>query len=454
MKPTWQVPGILKQDAFDFAPAYLKLCEQPPSPLPRIVLYLLLAMVTTVLVWAATGRLDIVAVAPGKLVPQNFLKVVQPAESGIVREILVKEGDRVAAEQVLMRMDRQLAEADRRALASEIRLRELQLRRIEAELENTALARQPDDPPELYAQIDAQLRSRRQAHLDSLESERAQLAKVQQELHVALEVKRKLEKTVPIHLEQAQAWEKLAREGFAGRLLALDRQRVWAESEQDLRAQTFTVGSLRAAIAQSEKRIAQITSSHRQQLQAERVETAAQLHRLRQEWDKHQHRYALLELKAPQAGIVKDLATHTPGTVVAPGTILLTLVPEGEPLQAEVWVSNLDVGFIRPGQPVKVKLVSYPFQRYGMANGVVQRVSADAADAKGTQNMPPTPLGDALHYRALIDLDSNFLQRGEKRYALIPGMRVNAEIHLGTRTVLEYLLSPLQKTLHEAGRER
>lgn len=454
MRPILRASGIMNQDAFDFAPAYLKLCRQPPSPLPRAVLYLLLATMTATLVWAAAGRLDIVAVAAGKLVPQSFLKVVQPAESGIVREILVKEGDRVAAGQVLMRMDRRLAEADRSALAHEIKLRELQLRRIEAELGNTALTRRQDDPPQLYTQTDAQLRARQQAYLDSLEGERAQLVKAQQELRVALEVEQKLKKTVAIHREQAQAWDKLAREGFAGRLLALDRQRVLAESEQDLRAQAFTVEGLRAAIAQSEKRIAQITSNYRQQLQAERLETAAQLHRLQQEWDKHQHRYALLELTAPQAGIVKDLATHTPGTVVAPGTILLTLVPEGEPLQAEVWVSNLDIGFVRPGQPVKVKLAGYPFQRYGMVDGVVQRLGADATDTKEAQSTLSAPPGNVLHYRALITLESDSLRHGEEKYALTPGMQVDAEIHLGTRTVLEYLLSPLQKTLREAGRER
>jgi hemolysin D len=151
-----------------------------------------------------------------------------------------------------------------------------------------------------------------------------------------------------------------------------------------------SIESLTAGIAQSEKRIAQTTSNYRQQLQNERVEAAGQRHRLEQELDKHQHRSGLLELKAPQAGVVKDLATHTPGTVVAPGTILLTLVPQNEPLVAEVWVGNADAGFESQGR-----------------------------------SLP-----------------------------LVPGMLVNAEIHLGTRSVLEYLLSPVQKVMHEAGRER
>ncbi|MBI4195602.1 MAG: HlyD family type I secretion periplasmic adaptor subunit [Betaproteobacteria bacterium] len=445
---------MASREAMQFAPAYLRVREQPPSPLPRAMLYLLLGVVAGTLAWAALGRIDVVAVAPGKLVPQSFVKVVQPAEGGIIREILVGEGDRVAAGQTLMRMDKKLADADRSALDNDIKLKALQLRRIDAELRNGALARRQDDAADLFAQVEAQLRSRRQAHRDSLEGEQAQLVKAQQELSVALEVENKLKKTLPIYREQAQAWDQLAREGFAGKLLALDRRRVLVESEQDLRAQAYTIGSLRAAIAQSEKRSAQISSNYRQQLQAERVETAAQLHRMRQEWDKQQHRYALLELAAPQTGIVKDLATHTPGTVVAPGTILLTLVPEDEPLHAEVWVSNVDVGFVRAGQPVKLKLAGYPFHRYGMVDGVVRQVSADATDAKDTQSAPPDARNNPLHYRASVTLSSDHLLHGDEKHAFAPGMQVNAEIHLGTRTILEYLLSPVQKTLHEAGRER
>src|SRR5262249_51460858 len=162
----------------------------------------------------------------------------------------------------------------------------------------------------------------------------------------------------------------------------------------------------------------------------ERVEAEAQLHKLRQDWDKQQHRYSLLELTAPQAGIVKDLATHTPGTVVAPGTILLTLVPQDEALLAEVWVSNQDVGFIHPGQPVKVKLAAYPFQKYGMLDGVVKQVGADATDAKDASNTKLTTAGDPLLYRAIVELKDRYLHSGGQKMNLTPGMQAVAEINL------------------------
>jgi HlyD family secretion protein len=176
-------------------------------------------------------------------------------------------------------------------------------------------------------------------------------------------------------------------------------------------------------------------------------------HKLQQDWNKQQHRHTLLELKAPQAGVVKDLATHTPGTVVAPGTILLTLVPQDEPLIAEVWVGNMDSGFVQANQKARVKLAAYPFQKYGMLDGVVRQVGADAQEKPEAGSPQTKALQDAA-YRALIDLSGSHLESQGRQLKLVPGMQVNAEIHLGTRSVIEYLLSPVQKVAHEAGRER
>ena len=436
----------------DFAPEIIKAQQQLPSPLSRVVLRMLLALLGVMLAWACLGRLDIVAVAPGKLVPQSFLKIVQPAESGVVREILVQEGDAVKNGQVLVRMDTRLSEADGKTLQAELHRKSFQLRRIDSELADAPFKRRAEDPGDVFLQTDAQYRARRQAYLDALGAEQATLLKARHDLQAATEIKGKLQRSVPIYKDQAESWEKLAREGFAGRLLALERQRIYVESEQDLKAQAQNVASLSALIAHSEKRIAQITSNYRQQLQNERVEAEAQYHKLQQDWEKHQHRHAFLELKAPQAGIVKDLATHTPGTVVAPGTILLTLVPHDEPLVAEVWIGNADSGFVRPDQKARVKLAAYPFQKYGMLDGVVRHIGADAQEKQESASAQAKALQEST-YRTLIGL-SEGRQSSGRQLKLVPGMQVSAEIHLGTRSVLEYLLSPVQKVTHEAARER
>jgi HlyD family secretion protein len=238
-----------------------------------------------------------------------------------------------------------------------------------------------------------------------------------------------------------------------------DKQRERIEKEQDVKAQEYTIAAAKATIAQSEKRVAQIGADYRRLLQAERAEAAPQVERLREELTKQRHRHELLELRAPHSGTVKDLATHTSGTVVAPGTILMTIVPEGEQLRAEVWVSNDDIGFVHASQVVKIKLAAFQFQKYGMLQGTVAQVSADATEAPNPntrsgglagRDRPAGPLA----FRTLVDLPQQHLETDGHRYSLAPGMQVVAEIHLGERSVLEYLLSPVQKAFHEAGRER
>jgi HlyD family secretion protein len=269
-------------------------------------------------------------------------------------------------------------------------------------------------------------------------------------------VKDKLPRTLPIYEDQERSWAKLHQEGFAGRLLAEERRRQRIEAEQELKAQTHAIEGTKATIEQSAQRLAQITSNYRQQLMTERVEVGAALHKLTQEADKQDRRSALLELKAPQAGIVKDLATHTTGAVLQPGTVLMTLVPSDEQLQAEVWVDNADIGFVREGQEVKLKLTTYPFQKYGMVDGTVQQVGADASEqgaGSGTARGEPPSSGQAK-FRAIVALAARGLENGAHRHSLAPGMQVQAEIKLGSRTVVEYLLSPVQRAWREAGREQ
>ena len=451
--------AVADADPADFLPALQRVQERPPSPLGRSVLWTALALVGATLLWAALGRLDIVAVAEGKLVPASYVKIVQPAEQGVVKEILVREGELVREGQVLIRMDPVLSDADGKALGSDFHTKAVTLRRIDAQLAGQPLTRMKDDPPGIFQQAEAQYAANVQAYQSALSQERSVLEKAQNDLAAAAEVRTKLLQTLPHYREQEKAFEKLAADGFAGRLMYTDKQRERIEKEQDLKSQEFIIRSAQATIAQSEKRLAQIGADYRRQLQAERLEAAPQAERLRQEIAKQQHRHGLLELRAPQGGMVKDLATHTPGTVVAPGTIVMTLVPQGETLRAEVWVSNDDVGFVRPTQDVKLKLAAFTFQKYGMIDGKVLQVSADAtetpnantrSDALTGRDRPTGPLA----FRALIELKQQQLTAGGERYTLAPGMQVVGEIKLGERTVLEYLLSPVKKAFHEAARER
>jgi HlyD family secretion protein len=422
--------------------------HEDPAHVSRVVLWSVCLLLAVLLVWACVGKLDIVASAQGRLVPQTLLKIVQPAEPGVVRDLLVDEGDQVAAGQTLVRLDTTLARADRAGVDGELTRQRMQLRRVRAELAQRPMTRRSTDDAELFGNVQQQYAARYSAHLDSLGHERSLLRRAEHEHDSAVRQQRKLEETLPVYEESARAFDALQREGFASVLAASERQRDASEKRGELGAQRAMVSALEAAVQAQSRRLAHSQSNYRRELEDEQATIHARIAQLQPDLEKSTYREGLMELRAPDAGVVKDLATTTVGAVVQPGDVLLTMVPADEPLYADVHVLNEDVGLVSEGQQVQVKLAAFPFQRYGMMRGTVQHLGADASQQKGDETgLPP--------YKARIRLDRQTLTvTGGKRHALIAGMQVTAEIHLGRRTVLQYLLSPIQKTLHEYGRER
>lgn len=438
-----------------FHPPLIRLQQAAPNPQGRRVLWALALLLAFLIIWSLVGRLDIVAVADGKLVPASYLKIVQPSEAGIVKEIMVREGEAVKGGQVLMRMDALISEADLEGLTVEHARKQLQLARIDAELSAQAFVPEGDVSAALLRETVAQYRANRNALDAALAEERSRLTKARQELAAAHQQKSRLEAVLPHYQDQDKAYEKLVKDGFAGSLMGSDKRRERIEKEQELATQGHLIASAQASIEQSQKKLQQIEADYQRNLHLERQETQSQLDRLTKELEKQQHRHQLLELKAPQDGIIKDLATHTSGTVVQPGTVLASLVPGNEKLKVEVWVSNEDIGFVRPGQAVKLKFAAYPFQKYGMGQGTVEHLSADAQSEEEARDKGGAMNGQQpLRYKALVALAVNALEMDGNSYPLSVGMQTTAEILLGNRTVAEYLLSPVQKAWHESGRER
>ena len=430
--------------------------DLPPSPLATRLLHCLLALLVCTGLALAFGRLDIVAVAEGRLVPRVALPIVQPASAAVLAEVLVAEGDTVLPGQLLIRLDPAEVEADVRALSVEVAARQLQLRRVDAELAGVPLRRLEGDAAEAFARAAALQRANRAALDVALAQEDAARARVAQELSSAVEVATKLARTVPIYRTADERFRQLQREGFVSELAALERTREHIEREQEHKAQEHTVASLRAALRHADERHAAVVANHRAQLHAERAQAEGQRARAAEELAKVLARAAGAELRAPQAGVVKDIATHTRGAVVGAGTVLLTLVPAGEELQAEVVVRHVDAGFVRAGQAARVKLAPYPFQKYGLLSGVVERVSPDAT-AGGPARRDTGEDADASAgsgYRARVALESQSLAFDGQLLPLTSGMLVAAEIRLGERTLFEYLAAPLRRAWHDAARER
>ncbi len=432
----------------DFSPALLTLQDAPPARSPVAVLHAVAGLCAVLLAWSVWGTLDIVASAEGRLIPQSHLKIVQPAEAGVVREILVLEGQRVAQGEVLMRLDAEQATADARALDRRLAFLELQQRRIEAELNGGVLRTVAADPPDLLAEVLAQWQARRQAQSDAVAQERAQIQRIGHERQAALAQLQRLQTALPSLERGAGAFATLGQQGFFSPVAVDEKQREVTDKQHELLAQRSTLAGLDSAHEAAWRRLAQLESAYRADLQQERVDASAQAAQSRAERDKLRHRMSLLELRAPQAGVIKDLATRTVGSVVAPGHVLMSLVPEADPLLAEVWVRNEDVGFVHPGQAVQVKLAAYPFQKYGLLAGEVIHLGPDATE---DANAVAAPLS---RYRALVQLKGPQRESATEAMPLTAGMQVTVDIMLGERSVLGYLLSPLQRAWHDAARER
>jgi hemolysin D len=434
--------------------------NDPPSQFGRIVLRAVSLLVLILIIWAALGQLDIIATSEGKLVPQTLLKIVQPAEGGVLRELLVKEGDTVKAGQVIARLDTTLASADNSGIMNDLQIQQLQARRLQAEIDDSPMFSKAGDDGALFQQIHNQYLAHKKMLTDSLEQEQAQLQRAQHEHRSALEILAKYEQSLPSQKKTADTYLELEKEGIVGNLISAEKQRAAIETTRNLAAQQATVAALNSTIQAQGKKITQITSNYRAERQKELAEIRQKIALLLPTLEKSTYRQGLMELKAPQDGTIKDLATTTVGAVVQPGSVIMSLVPQDEALYADVNIKNEDVGFVEVGQSVQVKLATYPFQRYGMLKGKITHLSADAIEInatnrQGDSSSATSQASNFATYKARVKLETqNLVDTQGRKHQLSAGMQVVAETNQGKRTVLEYFLSPVQKAVSEAGRER
>jgi HlyD family secretion protein len=322
-----RVKSRFSAEAIDFAPDLLAIQDRPPERLPRAVLIAVLVLVACLLVWAALAQRDLVVVAEGRLVPQTFSKAVQTAEGGVIAEILVQDGDRVQAGQVVAKIDARLAEADQRSLGNEVDTWRVSLKFIDAELADKAPPPSKDDRTEIVSAVRSRFDARRQAMVDAVAQETAAVQRATADLVTAQQAFSKIQQVLPTFQQSAEAYERLRKEGFVGDLAAAEKRREAAEKELELKVQAAAVESQKAAVLQAQSKLTSTRSEYRRQLENERSEFLQQFRRGREELNKAVVKTTLMELRTPQEGIVKDVAVTAKGAVVAAGATVLTVVP-------------------------------------------------------------------------------------------------------------------------------
>jgi hemolysin D len=430
-----------------FLPAALSLQETPVHPAPRRFAIAICSLFLIAVVWSIFGRIDIVAVAPGRIVVSERTKVIQPLEVSVVRVILVKDGDRVQAGQVLVELDATRASADQASVTEQLSAATDEAERAQALLNALAGGTRPGGTvpggtlpiggsPRLLAEwsditakrarLQAEL-SRRQAEIDTVKASIA-----------------KLQATLPLARQREADFEALARQGFVAGHANQDRTRERIELEQDLATQQARLRETEAAWFESRQQLAAFLAETQRALSDRRAEALLKQAQLAQETTKAQQRTELTRLTAPTAGTVQQLAIHTPGGVVTEAQPLMVIVPDDAEVTAEVTIDNKDIGFVSPGQEAAIKLETFPFTKYGTVPAEVTWVTADAVNDEKKGAIFPATLKLQAHQ---IDVDG-------KPIRLAPGMNLTAEIKTGKRRVIEYLLSPVQRNLEEGLRER
>ncbi|OWQ88959.1 hemolysin activation protein [Roseateles aquatilis] len=437
-------------DESAFLPAALAIQDTPMHPSPRRTAAVLIALAVIALAWTVFGRVDIVAIAPGRLIVSERVKLVQPLERSVVRAILVRDGDHVSPGQLLVALDPTGASADLAGL-DEQRLAVDGERMLARALTDALEGGRPPafEAPSSWPPLRRDATARRlqaewqdlQARLGRIDAEaarrRAERATIQAtalRLGTALRLSQRREDDL----------RALAGAGFASTHAWEDRRRERLDLDGELGTQHARLREAEAALDESRRARDAALAEARRRWREALAQAEPRLAQLEAERRKATRREQLTRLTAPVAGTVQQLAAHTPGGIVTEAQTLMVIVPDDAPVTAEVMLDNKDIGFVRVGDTAAVKLDTFPFTRHGTLPATVTRISADAVDDE--QRGPLFAATLTLADRA-IDIDGT-------RVPLRPGMALSAEVRTGSRRVIEFLLSPIERTSNESLRER
>ncbi|NTV95729.1 MAG: HlyD family type I secretion periplasmic adaptor subunit [Thiobacillus sp.] len=419
----------------DFLPPLLEIQDSPPSPRKRMVLWSLLALLLIALIWSWFGRINVVATATGRFIPNGRLQVVQPMQAGVVQAIRVQVGQQVRAGDTLVELDAEPLAASQVAVDQNVALNERRQSRLAGQLANL----DPDG-----AATDPTQRGLWQAELEAHQSQLLVAAAAVREAAADLAAGEALlasqKQAVAIAEEQMADAKILAEMGAIARNEYLQGERDRLAQRGELASRRERVEMLRARLASARATLVRLDAERRVRLFDQMESVQQQGYGLAESRVRVGHDLAAQNLRAPVDGTVQAVNVTTRGEVVSPKQDVVTIVPKDVPLIVEVRVANQDVGFVKAGQAVEVKIDAFPFMQYGVLPGRLTWISPDAeADAQ-----------QGLYYRAWIETDRAYLTSGAKTLPMRPGMSATVDVKTGERRIIEFFLSPLLKNLKES----
>ncbi|MCJ8303861.1 HlyD family type I secretion periplasmic adaptor subunit, partial [Shewanella sp.] len=452
----------LAQEKLAFLPAALEIQAAPPAKWSRSLLWSIMALMLVLIAWASWAEIDIIATAQGKIVPSGQVKIIQPFETGVVKTIFVKEGQHVKAGDKLIALDNTSSQADADRLSSEwqgyiedLARQQAFLAKLDAVVSHTKVNAKSNTiatdvtpynviassvttstTPPLPVNQRLLLESVWQEYQSKLNSFTSEITKLTAEKKsIKIDVGR-IEKTLPLVIERERSYYSLLGTSAVSRnqYLELKQQRI--DQEETLLLQRAKVEQINASIESAKHNLYAYLSESRRNTLQEINQLTRQSESTNQELTKANRLTQLRVLTSPVDGIVEELVIATIGGVVTPAQELLHIVPIGEygrqQLEVEAGLLNKDIGFVHTGQIVEIKIDSFPFTKYGVIDGEVTGISADAIEHE--------QLG--LLFPLKASLATEEINVNGKWVKLKPSMSVTVEIKTGTRRLMEFLLAP------------
>ena len=418
----------------------IQLEEGGPPRLMRVAVWIAAAIVATAIAWASVTVVQQVARAPGEIIPSGHVQPVQHLEGGIVREVLVREGDIVEQNQVLAKLDPTGALAELDQLRAREQALRLQAERLRAFAEGRVAELDSEAEQGLSADQAAILRSQERSRASQREVLQRQLNGRRSDLEALQGQLKTLQRQSQITGEALEMRQTLTSKGLNSRLTFLDVQREMTRIQGEISTVTSNIGRARQGIAEAEQRLVELDSRLSAEAMRELGAVTAELRQVEEARVKLEDRVSRVTITAPVRGVVKDLRVRADGAVIAPGGLVAEIVPLGQDLIVEARAQPGDIGQLRVGQTVAVKVSTYDFAQFGSLPGRLTHISPSTF--RDPAGLP--------FYKVQVELERAYVGDDPARNPVLPGMTVLADIKTDERTVLRFLLNPVYRAIDAA----
>jgi len=399
-------------------------------------------------IWGMLGTLDIVSSTNGEVIPSSQVKSIQHLEGGIVRKIAVREGQMVKKDQPLVYLEQVISGADLSELQVRTNSLKIRIARLEAEASGLEMpeftAKMTADFPVIVAQELDQFKARRNDVKNRMNSQQEVIAQKDSSVSQMRTRLENLQSSIKLHQEKVSISEKLLADELTNRYIHLDLLTKLNELKGSISETQSSLDSAASALKEAEAQQQQIQTSTLNDIQNDLNDSRGNLRELNERLIKFKDSVYRTVVRATVDGTVKTLHVVTEGGVIRPGDPVVDLVPEGDRLMIEAQLPTGDIGYVKVGQDVSIKLATADAAHFKPIDGSVRSISPDTL---------LTPDG-MPYYKVRIDADQGYFDGGRVQYQLYPGMRVMANIITGERTVFAYIFGPVFSSFNSALQER